>query len=420
MQLRLSRKVILGIATSLIFAMGFSGAAVIAAKADPQREVGTLTCVVEGGVGFIIGSTKDLTCTFDPYRVGPLERYAGEINKVGLDIGVTTKTVIVWGVYTNPSVLLPGQLAGSYTGVASGASLGAGIGAKVLIGGSRDAFSLQPLSIDSKQGINVAIAIAQLNLRFVSADRQPAARPIRYRGCGSTVNFASGDTLYEIAARCGTNIDAILEVNPTIKNVNEILPGTPIAVPKYKSRLGKGPCGSHTLAKSGENLFAVSQRCGTTTGAIIDANPGIDTLHPLPNGTTVNIPPYATPIARRSCGSSIALGPPNSGWGNLDEIAEHCGLTVDSILEKNPSIKNVREIPTGKIIYLPTIARVRAAKGCGTHTTAKENETIFTVARRCGTTAGALVDANSGLRRFRVIPQGRVIDIPSYAIPAQF
>src|SRR5262249_34474029 len=73
-----------------------------AAMADAQIKVGVLTCDVEGGVGFIIGSSKDMSCTFK--RSGhKAEHYDGNIKKLGIDIGVTGRTEIVWLVFSASS-----------------------------------------------------------------------------------------------------------------------------------------------------------------------------------------------------------------------------------------------------------------------------------------------------------------------------
>ena len=53
-------------------------------------ELGVLDCTIEGGTGFIIGSKKDLRCTFNPARqtFAP-ETYFGVVRKWGIDIGTT-------------------------------------------------------------------------------------------------------------------------------------------------------------------------------------------------------------------------------------------------------------------------------------------------------------------------------------------
>ncbi|MBL8580773.1 MAG: DUF992 domain-containing protein, partial [Rhizobiaceae bacterium] len=64
------------------------GAAFPAAAQQPGIELGVLDCVVDGGTGFIIGSTKDVSCTYRPAdpKNAP-ESYFGVIRKFGLDIG---------------------------------------------------------------------------------------------------------------------------------------------------------------------------------------------------------------------------------------------------------------------------------------------------------------------------------------------
>src|ERR1700674_3405996 len=69
--------------------------------APAQRiKAGVLTCDVSGGLGFIVGSQKEVSCLFSPDQAGPQEAYVGTITKIGLDIGITTGGVMVWGVFT--------------------------------------------------------------------------------------------------------------------------------------------------------------------------------------------------------------------------------------------------------------------------------------------------------------------------------
>ena len=56
------------------------------AYAGAGVKVGTLTCNVAGGMGFVFGSTKDLACSYEPTKAAA-EHYAGTISKWGVDIG---------------------------------------------------------------------------------------------------------------------------------------------------------------------------------------------------------------------------------------------------------------------------------------------------------------------------------------------
>ncbi len=148
-------------------ASSFAALALLAipASAKPGIKVGVLTCRVEGGAGFFIGSAKGVDCMFKPAGGGRAEHYVGSIGKLGLDIGITEDTVMGWLVFA-PGKVNSGALKGSYSGVSAEATAGIGIGANVLIGGFRQSINLQPVSVQAQTGLNVAAGIASLSLRY--------------------------------------------------------------------------------------------------------------------------------------------------------------------------------------------------------------------------------------------------------------
>jgi hypothetical protein len=125
--------------------------------------VGSLTCRVSGGMGFIFGSSKDLDCLL-ARTDGVAEPYAGTINKYGIDIGFTKEAHIVWLVFA-PGAIGKGALAGDYGGATAGAAFGVGLGANVLVGGSNKQIALQPVSVEGSVGLNVAAGVASVTLR---------------------------------------------------------------------------------------------------------------------------------------------------------------------------------------------------------------------------------------------------------------
>ena len=126
--------------------------------------VGTLTCGVASGWGFVFGSSKDLHCTFRQ-NDRRAEHYTGSISKFGVDIGYTEGGVLVWGVVAPSSDTRAGALDGDYVGASAGATVGVGVGANVLVGGFDQSFALQPLSVSDNRGLNVAAGIGSISLR---------------------------------------------------------------------------------------------------------------------------------------------------------------------------------------------------------------------------------------------------------------
>ena len=130
---------------------------------SPQVRIGVLSCYVAGGTGFVFGSSKQLDCTLE--GEGRRERYYGVINKFGVDLGATTSSVISWAVLASTDRVGPGALAGTYGGVSGEATIGVGAGANALLGGSDRSIALQPLSVSTQEGLNLAVGVAALELR---------------------------------------------------------------------------------------------------------------------------------------------------------------------------------------------------------------------------------------------------------------
>jgi len=143
---------------------------VMCVPAQAQRpaweQSGTLNCDVSGGIGFIVGSQRQVNCLFTPSYDAPPEQYVGTITKVGLDVGFTGAGQLVWSVLQS-TTRRRGVLAGSYAGASAEATVGAGLGANVLVGGNDRSVALQPLSIQGQVGLNVAAGIAEIALQFV-------------------------------------------------------------------------------------------------------------------------------------------------------------------------------------------------------------------------------------------------------------
>ena len=87
------------------YAIGAAALALAMVSVDPagaQRiKAGLLTCDVSAGMGFIIGSQRNVSCVFAPEPAGPQQTYSGSISKFGLDIGATASGVMIWGVFTD-------------------------------------------------------------------------------------------------------------------------------------------------------------------------------------------------------------------------------------------------------------------------------------------------------------------------------
>jgi len=150
-------KTVFGVAVAALIASAAS------ANAQQGVQAGVLEC--EGGpnVSFVVGSATQLQCVFRSID-GRTDPYVATIHRFGVDLGVTQGTGLAWAVHA-PSVRVGrGALAGHYGGVGANATVGVGVGANLLVGGSQNSFSLQPLSLQGQIGLAAAAGIVDVSL----------------------------------------------------------------------------------------------------------------------------------------------------------------------------------------------------------------------------------------------------------------
>jgi predicted MFS family arabinose efflux permease len=138
-----------------------------AAAQAPQSwtQVGALSCQVDPNVGFIIVGSQSMRCLFTPNTSQEREAYAGALNTVGLNVGISAGGVLGWAVFAPTAGLPHGALAGEYVGVSGDVGIGLGAGANVLLGGSNRTVALQPISLQGSIALNVVVGVSSLKLR---------------------------------------------------------------------------------------------------------------------------------------------------------------------------------------------------------------------------------------------------------------
>ena len=151
-------------ASSIVTIVVAAALAASTAIAKSRRiQVGTLTCSLSSSLGLIIGSQRNVSCLFRGASGDPDEPYTGTMTRVGLDVGLTTGSVIIWAVFANTN-RYKGMLTGTYTGASAEMTIAAGLGANVLVGGSGATLALQPLSVQGQLGLDIAAGIGSLDL----------------------------------------------------------------------------------------------------------------------------------------------------------------------------------------------------------------------------------------------------------------
>ena len=126
-------------------------------------KIGMLSCDVGGGVGYVLGSAKNLDCTFSSTK-GKQDHYTGVIRKMGVDLGFTTQGRLAWAVFAPTAGYHRGSLGGLYQGATAEATIFAGIGTNVLVGGTSGSIQLQTISVTGQLGLNLAATGTSITL----------------------------------------------------------------------------------------------------------------------------------------------------------------------------------------------------------------------------------------------------------------
>jgi hypothetical protein len=128
-------------------------------------KLGYLDCSIDGGVGYVLGSAKEVDCTFRPANSSDsIDHYTGSIRKFGVDLGFTTRQRLIWAVFAPTAGYHRGSLGGLYQGATAEATVAAGIGTNVLFGGTNGSIHLQTISVTGQLGLNVAATGTSMTL----------------------------------------------------------------------------------------------------------------------------------------------------------------------------------------------------------------------------------------------------------------
>lgn len=125
--------------------------------------LGMLTCDLVRDTNLLVFSKESFACSFRASG-GATEHYRGEISKLGADLEFKSGQVLKWAVLAPSAVGGPGALAGRYVGASAEATAVGGLGARVLVGGSRDQITLQPVSLSGQTGFGASVTLDALRL----------------------------------------------------------------------------------------------------------------------------------------------------------------------------------------------------------------------------------------------------------------
>lgn len=221
---------------------------------------------------------------------------------------------------------------------------------------------------------------------------------------GGFITIRQGDTLWSLAQRYNTTVQAILTANSGI-DLNTLHVGQLVCIPSTPGLPFPEPCvnGTPYFVKSGDTFYSIARRFNVSADALLAANPGVNPDQ-LQVGQQVCIPTLPTPTI--TCpGPTYTIRPGDT----LYSLAQSRGTTVQAILVANPGV-NPNALQVGQILCLPSGGAVSCAGG--TIYRIQPGDTLYGISRRFDVTVARILTANPGISTSSVLIPGQLLCVP--------
>ena len=181
-----------------------------------------------------------------------------------------------------------------------------------------------------------------------------------------------GDTLYSIAKKYNTTVDAIKNLNNLINNTLSI--GQVLKIPLRETNIFN----IHTV-QTGDTLYSIAKKYNTTVDAIKSLNNLTSNI--LSIGQVLKIPTSEETVPETTY--TVKVG------DTLYSIAKKYNTTVDAIKSLNNLTSNILSI--GQVLKIPTSEETVPE----TTYTVKVGDTLYSIAKKYNTTVDAIKSLNN-------------------------
>lgn len=211
-----------------------------------------------------------------------------------------------------------------------------------------------------------------------------------------------GDTLNSIAARFGTNLVGLIELNPTLR-LRSLTEGMTICVPRVPERPS---CinGAYYAIREGDSFYNIAQRYSIPLNLLLEANPEAN--------------PYDLKVGQEICIPNVPAGCP---FGTVVTIQEGTRLS-DILISYNLSLNELRDanlefnpniIVPGTELCIPPETFTQCPEGTSTEYVIQAGDSLSTVALANNITPSELLIANPHLRPANFLIIGTRVCIPT-------
>jgi membrane-bound lytic murein transglycosylase D len=229
----------------------------------------------------------------------------------------------------------------------------------------------------------------------------------------------SGESLYTIARKYGSNVSAIRQANGLRNSL--IHPGENLIVPRFGTETGVAATQTFTASAEGQyevqrndTLWDIARGFSVSVDNLCTVN-GLSRNSVIRPGQRLRIPDGATssnPVSGHRTATTAGSTYTVRSGDTLSDIASAHGVSVSAL--KNANAVNGSRIHPGDVLRIPDpvgdAQPPRKAETGSTTYRVRQGDTLYDIARKFGVSTSTLQRAN-GLRGSRIYP-GDVLRIP--------
>lgn len=250
----------------------------------------------------------------------------------------------------------------------------------------------------------VALLAGMLSFARPSLAASPAAET-----CQSPVTVVSGDTLFKIALRCGTSVSALMRANPDIKDRSTIYVGQKIVLP------GAILAGTSTtdiyIIKKGDTLNKLAERFKTTVAKLLELNKDITNASRIYEGQRLNIPEGSGGDSGGNPNNPTPTPTPIPAGGSVYTVVR--GDTLRSIAYRfgtnvDTLLALNKSITDANKIYVGQ--KITLPAGTEIYTVVR-GDTLRSIATKFNTTVDGLLKLNPTIKDADIIYVGQVLRV---------
>jgi LysM repeat protein len=227
----------------------------------------------------------------------------------------------------------------------------------------------------------------------------------------TTYRAQQADSLASIAHRHGIQVEELIDHNPSLRGAPAAVEGREYVIPPPRPAHHRD-VPQHVVVEQRTTVQDISKQYGVSVDHVLELNPSLNRSEPIPKGYSVRLPP-PTSAERWEESNKRAVVHYSHSDETVDTIAHRYGVSADEIRRSNPGLAAQGYVPAGRRIVVREADGRQTTSTTTTYVVADQGASVDRIAELHGVSAAELRAHNGWDDSFtRAGPQTRVVVPP--------